>query len=93
MNVHFPVTHQFFSLPPYPPPQVLTDAETGRTLLMAEVLAYPGEEGEVVLRLVSGAFKGKEERKEGGEGGREGGREGGEVTIIETCTNGNLERQ
>jgi len=34
-------------------------------MLMSEVMAYPEEEGEVVLRFVSGGFK--------GEGGREGG--------------------
>jgi len=27
-------------------------------MMMSEVMAYPGEEGEVVLRFLSGAFKG-----------------------------------
>lgn len=40
------------------PAQLLKDVETGQSMLMSEVMAYPEEEGEVVLRFVSGGFKG-----------------------------------
>ena len=38
------------------PPVTLTDAATGTSLVVAEILAYPG--GVVVLRFVSGTFEG-----------------------------------
>ena len=38
------------------PPVTLTDTATGTSLVVAEILAYPG--GDVVLRFVSGTFEG-----------------------------------
>ena len=37
-------------------PVTLTDAATGTSLVVAEILLYPG--GDVVLRFISGAFEG-----------------------------------
>ena len=38
------------------PPVTLTDAATGTSLVVAEILAYPG--GDAVMRFVSGTFEG-----------------------------------